>query len=117
MCFFLGTQSGGCPIGWRSNGNYCYYISAGVVYTYNEALSACLAENATLTSVENIQEQDFLNGEYRNGAAFRLRVMFISRITPVVVKGVITITPAQGRNVKVYNFLILLKKHIPQHQI
>ena len=68
--FFLGTDSGGCPFSWTSNGNYCYYISSGTVYTYSEARSACLAKSATLTSVENRQEQDFLNGEY--GSAFFL---------------------------------------------
>ena len=61
----LGTFNGECHLGWETNGDYCYYaFKSSASFVYNEARSSCLAENATLTSVENREEQLFLNGKY-----------------------------------------------------
>ena len=55
-----------CPRGWKSNGDYCYNaVTSNKTFTYSKARSECLAENATLTSVTNREEQNFLNGKYR----------------------------------------------------
>ena len=55
--FFLG------PSGWITNGKHSYFVkerSNG--YTYNEARNVCLRKNGQLTSVANVDEQNFING-------------------------------------------------------
>ena len=61
--YFLNVFSLGSS-GWETNGDYCYFVkSRSNGYTYNEARDSCLEQNATLTSVANIDEQNFLNGK------------------------------------------------------
>ena len=56
----VGSVYDTCPSDWVSNGDNCYkaIVKTG---TYNEARTACLALEATLTSVENEEEQNFLS--------------------------------------------------------
>ena len=62
----VSTQSSStddCPLDWESNGDYCYK-AIEEIGTYDEARTGCLDLDATLASVENEEEQDFLTRKY-----------------------------------------------------
>ena len=52
-----------CPADWESNGDNCYKV-VEKVGTYEEARTACTELNATLASVENEGEQNFLTRKW-----------------------------------------------------
>ncbi len=49
----------GCASNWETYGEFCYYVDTRQEYTYDQARSACEAENATLTSIHSTEEQAF----------------------------------------------------------
>ena len=65
MCFtrlLSGTGTGGCASGWYNYNSSCYYISSTKV-TYANAIVACVAMGANLTSISNSAENNFITNE------------------------------------------------------
>jgi len=49
-----------CPAGWSSYSSYCYYVSATQV-DWSTARSDCLGMNADLVSIDDTNENLFVN--------------------------------------------------------
>jgi len=49
-----------CPAGWSSYSSHCYYVSAGTA-DWSTAQSDCLTMNADLVSIDDINENQFVD--------------------------------------------------------
>ena len=55
----------GCPRGWEKNGEFCYSIKSELK-TWNEALNFCKESGGNLASIEDQQENDFIQSKSKS---------------------------------------------------
>ena len=55
----ISSPANDCPQNWQPYDEFCYYVNEATTFTYEEARTACVNEEATLTSIHNQAEQNF----------------------------------------------------------